>query len=506
MSGFFKPSVQQTSSTTDPYGGLPEWARNYYKNDSSRTGDLISDAESLSQQRGGDPSTVAGMSDNETRAMRDMQRRNTQTQGLLGDGRAAIAGGASGTQAAQNRADGSMDWGMGEALDFDNRAMGVVDQATDEARQYDDTAVNSMTRGNDTARGYLDRADGALGGERYMSGYTDDVVNTTLAGMDRNAARQQMERGASEASIGGLGGTRGGVADALAGQLNGMDRAQMEASLRDKGFTFGSEMGLRESQQLQSIGMDHSGMGFGEADVYRGIGQDRLASGFQEADFLRDIGGDRYGMGMDRAGVFEGRGDKAFDRGMATGGYMIDSANAGMGLQGSASQYDATYGEAERGVQQNRNDLKRDEMDWYAQIFNGSRGLPSTGAGSTSSTQPGPSMASSLLGAASTAAGIWSAIPSDERVKDDIREEGGALDKLEKTGAYSYTYKPGIGHTRDRTSGLMAQDLERSGITGAVIEKDGVKHVDPYPVLATVVQAINELKREVRQPRQMGLS
>ena len=84
---------------------------------------------------------------------------------------------------------------------------------------------------------------------------------------------------------------------------------------------------------------------------------------------------------------------------------------------------------------------------------------------------------------------------SDERVKEEISEATeSALDKLENLSAKEYKYKDGFGHTRTRTTGLMAQDLEKAGIEGAVTEIDGVKHVDPYPVLATVVQAVNELR------------
>ena len=59
--------------------------------------------------------------------------------------------------------------------------------------------------------------------------------------------------------------------------------------------------------------------------------------------------------------------------------------------------------------------------------------------------------------------------------------------------AKEYSYKDGFGHTTDRTTGLMAQDVERAGIVGGVKEIGGVKHVDPYAILATVASAVREL-------------
>jgi hypothetical protein len=137
-------------------------------------------------------------------------------------------------------------------------------------------------------------------------------------------------------------------------------------------------------------------------------------------------------------------------------------------------------------------------MSWYTDVFNSTRQLPSTGGGTGTSTQPGQSGLSKVLGAAASAAGIWSAM-SDERVKDDIEVEDHALDKLRDLDTYTYRYKDGYGHTQERTTGLMAQDLEKSRIVGAVRERsDGVKVVDAYSVLATVVQAVRDLDDRTR--------
>jgi hypothetical protein len=347
------------------------------------------------------------------------------------------------TTSKQNPYDGLPDWATdyykddaatgGAVMDS---AAGIADWMAKHPQQIagmspdERAALDGMMGQTNTAMGQLNDARDALGGDRYMSGYTDNVVDTTLAGMDRNYARDMAARGASEASIGGMGGTRAAVADALGGQLHGMDRAQMEAKLRDDAFRFGSEMGLNESGQIESL------------------------------------------------------------------------AKSGMDVAGQAAATQGAYGAMTREQQQAQMDAKRnakkDAMSWYTDVFNSSRQLPSTGGGTTTGQQPGKSPISNILGAAASAAGIWSAM-SDERVKEDIEVEDHALDKLRDLDAYSYRYKDGYGHTREETTGLMAQDLERSGIVGAVRERsDGVKMVEPYAVLATVVAAVRELDDRTR--------
>lgn len=358
MSGLFKPKQQTTTSTQNPYAGLPDWVIKYYQEDAQTGSGVLDSSAAIAEWLSKNPSQVVGMSDDEKAALDGILSQTNKSMGLLDDARAAI------------------------------------------------------------------------GGDRYMSGYTDDVVNTTLAGMDRNFARDVAARGASEAAIGGIGGTRAAVADALGGQLHGMDRAAMEAKLRDDAFRFGSEMGLNEAGALESL------------------------------------------------------------------------AGSGMSTAGQAGQFQSTYGAMDRDLRQKQleanREAGRDAMSWYTDVFNSTRQLPQTGGGTSTGTQPGKSLFSNILGAASTAAGIWSAV-SDERVKEDIEVEDGALDKLRDLDTYRYRYKDGYGDTREETTGLMAQDLERAGIVGAVRERgDGVKVVEPYAVLATVVAAVRELDDRTR--------
>lgn len=290
-------------------------------------------------------------------------------------------------------------------------------------------ALENIMGASDNLSLNLDEARGMISGEDFMSGYTDDVVDTTLAGLQRQFDRDRVARGASQAAIGGLSGSRAGVADAVAESLHGLNMSQVEAQLRDNAYRFG------------------------------------------------------VGAGGNAASMLAGLADQEFQ------GDLTETSTMG------------AYGALGRDLAQQEADVeytrRADPWNWYNSQFDTIRDLPGTGGGTTTQQQPGPSAASQLLGGAATAAGIWSML-SDERAKEEIEEHSDALSLLRDIPAYTYRYRDGLGHTKSRTAGLMAQDLEV--IEGAVSEReDGYKVVDPYPVLATVVQAVRELDARTRE-------
>jgi hypothetical protein len=301
--------------------------------------------------------------------------------------------------------------------------------------EYD--ALDSLMRAEGTSLDRIARGEDMIGGEQFMSAYTDDVVDTTLAGIQRQADRERVARGASEASIGGLTNTRSAVADMLAGESTARTMAETEAELRDQAHRFGVE------------------------------------AGFQGASTLRDLAG---------AGFDISRGTAA-----------AQGALGALGREQRQQQSD----EVRTAGQQ--------AQSWWTDVFSSQRQTPATGATSSSTTRttPGPSPLAQVMGAAATAAGIWAQL-SDERTKEHIELSEDALDKLRMVPSYEYEYRDGykdMGGTHGRTAGLMAQDIEAAGIEGAVTEVDGMKVVNPYPVLATVVQAVREL--DARTSRQM---
>lgn len=283
-------------------------------------------------------------------------------------------------------------------------------------------ALGYIRGGSEGNQELLDYAKGALGRD-YESDYTDEVVNTTLAGMERQAQREALARESANAAVGGTSNTRQAVADALAGQLTGMNMAEVEAKLRDEGFRFGVDSGFKD------------------ADLAMGIGGAELASGLQTGGAVGGIGSDI------------------------------------------------------RDIEQEQMNAPKDALSWLGGMLQGTDPGASQYLGSTESeTKPRPSTFSQILGAGSSILGGF--LASDKNVKEEIVSMEHGLDALKGVKPATYKYKDdfkGHHHGKNRSAGLMAQDLEH--IPGAVHEIGGVKHVDPYPVLATVVQAVKELDR-----------
>lgn len=270
----------------------------------------------------------------------------------------------------------------------------------------------------------LDMAKGGLG-QDYESQYTDDVVDTTLAGMQRQAQRDALARQGQAAAVGGTSNTRAAVGDAVAENLSGMSMAEMEAKLRDEGFRFGSEMGMKDRDQMLDIG------------------QQELTGGLQ------------------LGGAIGGIGDQFFD------------------------------------YEQSKLDQDQNGLSWLSGMFSQANPLGAgAGTGTSTQTTPGASTFSQILGAGTSIAG---AFLSDERTKEDIVSMEHGLDALKDVTPATYEYKEGMPtDKKGRTAGLMAQDLEH--IPGAVeMGSDGYRRVDPYPVMATVVQAVKELDARTRE-------
>jgi hypothetical protein len=417
---------------TNPYKGLPDWAKNYYQGDLRRTEDLLGEGADIYEDLANNPQQFSGMDTQEKAALGAVTGEARQGQGLLDQGAKLVK----------------------------------------DSSKFLDPKQKKIGKALDVAQGYFGRAEDALGGEKYESDYLDDVVKTTLKGMDRNAMRESVTRGASEAAFGGLSGTRGAVESAVAGSLHGIDRAATEAKLRSDAEKFAAEMGISEAEALRLLGSASYDAASDEAKIVNDAQQFSASHGLKQAAGLGDM------------------------------------ASTGMDVAKAEAAARGTYGSMRRGIKDQNAEAERtagrDAASWYGDLFNASRTLPGTQGGTTSVSGGGPSAINQALGTASTVAGIWSAV-SDERAKEDIRrDDSSGLDKLRGLETYEYRYRDGYGD-RSPTSGLMAQDLERSGIRGAVkTRKDGIKVVEPYAILATVVKAVRELDARTRPGAGLG--
>lgn len=109
---------------------------------------------------------------------------------------------------------------------------------------------------------------------------------------------------------------------------------------------------------------------------------------------------------------------------------------------------------------------------------------------------PGPDVAGMMQGMGSAAGSIASLIAlSDVRCKENVKPIDGALNKVEHLVGCSYNYK--FNSQDNRNGGVMAQDVERV-LPDAVSEVNGVKFVRYDAVIGLLVNAVNELRQEIR--------
>ncbi len=88
---------------------------------------------------------------------------------------------------------------------------------------------------------------------KYMSPYTGQVVDSTLASYDKNAGRQMAQSQADQAASQAFNSSRGAIASAELGGNLALNRAQTEATLRDQGFNTGASLANQEkARELQA--------------------------------------------------------------------------------------------------------------------------------------------------------------------------------------------------------------------------------------------------------------
>ena len=107
----------------------------------------------------------------------------------------------------------------------------------------------------DQARSLIGQAGQPLDYSTYMNPYTQEVVDATMAEMDRQSAMGMNTMRASAANSGGLNSSREGVAEAEYMKAQDMNKAMMASGLYQQGFQKAQDMALADAnRQLQVAG------------------------------------------------------------------------------------------------------------------------------------------------------------------------------------------------------------------------------------------------------------
>ena len=230
-----------------------------------------------------------------------------------------------------------------------------------------DMVRDQAARGNPELAGAAAAAQGIAGYQaqgipdmnvqQYMNPYVGNVLDVQKQRANQNFAEQQQGRDAAAVQAGAFGGDRRFVQDSMA--------------QRDT------------NQQLQAIEAE------GLASAF-----DRATGLFQADEENRRMGA---GLGLDAARTWGQLGTARSDA-----AYRDAEALSGVGsrIQGrEQAGLDLAYQDftAQR-------DYPKQQMNWYANILNGTPGTPSSTA---TTTEPAPDFLSQLLGLAVGGAGVW---------------------------------------------------------------------------------------------------
>lgn len=122
---------------------------------------------------------------------------------------------------------------------------------------------SAMSTAQDIANTGAQRVQGASlldGLQNYMSPYTNDVVNTTLAGFDQDAGRTRAQQQLDIAGDTTFGGSGGSILRSLTeGELS-RGRASTEAQLRDEGFKTGAGLSATDAGMRQQAGLANASL------------------------------------------------------------------------------------------------------------------------------------------------------------------------------------------------------------------------------------------------------
>ena len=171
----------------------------------------------------------------------------------------------------------------------------------------------------------------------YMSPYQSQVIDTTLADFDRQAAQRQQSISDQAVALGGFGGGREGVMQAEYQSGSDRNRAALNAQLLQQGF--GQAQGARQQDLQNNMALSQGQLGLGQAQGslasqqaqlaqgQLGLGQAQLGLGSAQAGQA----GQQAGMAGQRAALAQSQAGFAGQRG-AMAGQQAGLAQGQLGL------------------------------------------------------------------------------------------------------------------------------------------------------------------------------
>jgi len=255
----------------------------------------------------------------------------------------------------------------------------------------------------------------------YMSPYQSQVIDTSLAEFDRQAAMRQ--QGISDAAVGmgGYGGGREGVMQSEYQLGSDRNRALLEAQMQQQGY--GQAAGMRQQDLANQMMLSQGQLGLGQAtgslaqqkaalaQGQLGLGAAQLGLGSAQAGQAGQqagMAGQRSALAAQQAGLGQAQ--------LGLGQYELGQAGALQGFQGTDISRAGSVGAMDQAYAQAVDDAKREAnrmalyepMERMGYIGSGLSGLmQGMGPQYQFSQQPNAAPLATALGIGATGAGIY---------------------------------------------------------------------------------------------------
>ena len=253
----------------------------------------------------------------------------------------------------------------------------------------------------------------------YMSPYQQQVINTTLAEFDKQAAMRQQAISDAAIGVGGYGGGREGVMQAEYQTQSDRDRAMIEAQLQQQGFTqaqaarqadLASRLGIGGAQQQYASGLAGLGqaqLGLGGAQQALAAQQGALAQGYlAPGQMMAGVAGQQAGMAGQRAALAQQQ--------IGTAGALQGFQGTDIARAGQVGAMDQAYAQAVRDAEREKVRMglyePMERLGWLGQGLTGLMG----GMGPQYQFQqaPNPNPLAQALGMGLSGASIYKGLTS----------------------------------------------------------------------------------------------
>ena len=262
--------------------------------------------------------------------------------------------------------------------------------------------ISAAGTGLGTAAGLTGTGTGTGAGSiaSYMSPYQSQVIDTTLAEFDKQAAMRQQGISDAAVALGGFGGGREGVMQSEYQSGSDAQRAALQAQMLQQGF--GQAAGMRQQDYVNQMGLAQGQLGLGQAQL--GLGSAQAGQAGQQAGMAGQraaLAGAQQGLGAAQLGLGQ------YQQGL--GGTLQGFQGTDIARAGQVGAADQAFAQANIDAQREKTRMglyePYERMGFLGSALTGLMG--GMGPQYQSQIQPNASPLATALGIGTTLGGIY---------------------------------------------------------------------------------------------------